>query len=123
MLVSVRNNLNVPVLVDVKATVPPGGPLSVGPVPPVSVLAGKTETVRIQVSSSDISTTTLKLQLVTRNGSPLTRQVSMSVQATRYGRALLILIAAALGVLVLTVAARRVRQWLNDTRAGSGGTG
>jgi hypothetical protein len=125
MLVSVRNNLSVPVQVVVKATVPPGGPLSVGKVnSPIGVPAGKTGTVRIAVSSSDIGTTTLKLQLVTRNGSPLTPQAkTMSVQATRYGRALLILIAAALGVLVLTVVARRVRQWLNDTRAGSGGTG
>jgi hypothetical protein len=125
MLVSVRNNLTVPVQVVVKATVPPGGPLSVGRAnSPIAVPAGKTGTVRIAVSSSDIGTTTLKLQLVTKDGSPLTPQAkTMSVQATRYGRALLILIAAALGVLVLTVVARRVRQWLNDTRAGSGGTG
>lgn len=125
MLVSVRNNLTVPVVVDVRVTVPPGGPLSVGKRDyPIEVLAGKTGTARITVSSSDISTTPLKLQLVTRNGSPLTTQpVTMSVQATRYGRALLILIAAALGVLVLTSVARRVRQWLNDTRTGSGGTG
>jgi hypothetical protein len=124
MLVSVRNNLNVPVLVDVKVTVPPGGPLRAGKTSSlVTVLAGKTATVRIPVSSADISTTTLKLQLVTQDGSPLTPQVTMSVQATRYGRALLILIAAALGVLVLASVARRVRRWLNETRAGSGGTG
>ncbi|MGH3165689.1 MAG: DUF6049 family protein, partial [Trebonia sp.] len=124
MLVSVRNNLNSPVRVDVKATVPPGGPLSVGTGNSlIDVPAKETGTVRIPVSSSDISTTTLKLQLVTTNGSPLTQPVTMSVQATRYGRALLILIAAALGVLVLTAVARRVRQWMNDTRAGSGGTG
>lgn len=125
MLVSVRNNLNVPIRVGVRATVPPGSSLSVGkPGSPIQVLPGKTGTVRITVSSSDISTSTLKLQLVTANGSPLPNQVTtMNVQATRYGRELLILIAAALGVLVLTSAARRVRQWLNETGSGSGGTG
>lgn len=124
MLLSVRNNLNVPVIVDMQATVPPGSPLSIGKANSLVIVpAGKTQTVRIPVSSSDISTTTLKLQLVTKNGSALTGAVAMSVQATRYGRALLILIAAALGVLVLTSVARWVRQWLNDTRAGSGGTG
>jgi hypothetical protein len=53
----------------------------------------------------------------------------LSVQATRYGRALLVLIAAALGVLVLTSVARWIYRWMNDGRNNgkadgrSGGTG
>jgi len=90
----------------------------------------KTGTVRMPVHSTAIGTTTMQLQLVTKNGSPLTWTAqSLSVQATRYGRALLVLIAAALGVLVLTSVARWVRRWLRDGKAGdrtegrSGGTG
>jgi hypothetical protein len=72
----------------------------------------------------------MQLQLQTEDGSPLTwTSQSLSVQATRYGRALLVLIAAALGVLVLTSVARWIRRWLNDGRndtkadGRSGGTG
>jgi hypothetical protein len=129
--VSVQNLLPLPVQVKVVATVPADSQLSVGKfndlllVPP-----GKTGTVRMPVRSTAIGTTTMQLQLVTKNGSPLTWTAqSLSVQATRYGRALLVLIAAALGVLVLTSVARWVRQWLRDGKAGdrtegrSGGTG
>ena len=129
--VSVQNLLPLPVQVKVVATVPAGSQLSVGKfddlllVPPM-----KTGTVRMPVHSTAIGTTTIQLQLATKNGSPLTWTAqSLSVQATRYGRALLVLIAAALGVLVLTSVARWVRRWLRDGKAGdrtegrSGGTG
>jgi hypothetical protein len=126
--VSVQNGMDAPIEVGVTVTVPPGSPLTVGKAGKYSSLitvpAGKTGTVRVPVSSSAISTTTMQLQLVTKNGSPLAWTTeTLSVQATRYGRALLILIGAALGVLVLTSVARWLRQWLNDTRAGSGGAG
>jgi hypothetical protein len=129
--VSVQNLLPLPVQVKVVATVPAGSQLSVGKfndlllVPPM-----KTGTVRMPVHSTAIGTTTIQLQLATKNGSPLTWTAqSLSVQATRYGRALLVLIAAALGVLVLTSVARWVRRWLRDGKADdrtegkSGGTG
>ncbi|HWG00385.1 MAG TPA: DUF6049 family protein [Trebonia sp.] len=126
--ISVQNGMDAPIEVGVTVTVPPGSPLTVGKAGKYSSLimvpAGKTGTVRVPVSSSAISTTSMQLQLVTKNGSPLTWTTqTLSVQATRYGRALLILIGAALGVLVLTSVARWLRQWLNDTRAGSGGAG
>jgi Family of unknown function (DUF6049) len=117
--VSVQNLLPLPVQVKVVATVPADSQLSVGKfdnlllVPPM-----KTGTVRMPVHSTAIGTTTMQLQLVTKNGSPLTWTAqSLSVQATRYGRALLVLIAAALGVLVLTSVARWVRRWLHDGKA------
>ena len=129
--VSVQNLLPLPVQVKVVATVPAGSQLSVGKfddlllVPPM-----KTGTVRMPVHSTAIGTTTIQLSLATKNGSPLTWTAqSLSVQATRYGRALLVLIAAALGVLVLTSVARWVRRWLRDGKADdrtegkSGGTG
>jgi hypothetical protein len=129
--VSVQNLLPLPVQVRVVATVPAGSQLSVGKfddllvVPPMKI-----GTVRMPVHSTTIGTTTMQLQLVTKSGSPLTWTAqSLSVQATRYGRALLVLIAAALGVLVLTSVARWVRRWLRDGKADdrtegrSGGTG
>jgi hypothetical protein len=126
--VSVKNGMTIPVQVAVTVTLPKGSPLTVGKDGKfsslITVRAGQTGTVRMPVSSSAISTSTMQLELVTKNGSPLTWTTqTLSVQATRYGRALLILIGAALGVLVLTSGARWVRQWLNDTKAGSGGTG
>jgi len=119
--VSVQNLLNVEVQVRVVATPPPGGDLSVSRfddlmrVPPMN-----TGTIRVPLHSSAITTTTMQLQLQTEDGSPLpwTSQ-SLSVQFTRYGRALLVLIAAALGVLVLASVARWIRRRLNDGRADS----
>ena len=119
--VSVQNLLNVPVQVRVVATPPPGGDLSVSRfddlmrVPPMG-----TGTLRVPLHSSAITTTTMQLQLQTEDGSPLPwPSQSLSVQFTRYGRALLVLIAAALGVLVLASVARWIRRRLNDGSADS----
>lgn len=119
--VSVQNLLPVPVQVRVVATPPPGGDLSVSRfddlmrVPP-----NNTSTIRVPLHSSAITTTTMQIQLQTEHGFPLPWPAqSLSVQFTRYGRALLVLIAAALGVLVLTSAARWVRRRLNHGRVDS----
>jgi len=130
--VSVQNLLPVEVQVRVVATPSVGGQLSVGKFKDlITVAPMKTTTVPVPLYSSAISTTTMQLQLQTEDGSPLTwTSQSVSVQATRYGRALLVLIAAALGVLVLASVARWIRRRLADGRAqgsrpqgGSGGTG
>jgi Family of unknown function (DUF6049) len=129
--VSVQNLLPVEVQVRVVATPSAGSQLSVGKFTDlIPVPAGQTGTVRVPLHSSAITTTTMQLQLQTEDGSPLTwTSQLLSVQATRYGRALLVLIAAALGVLVLTSVARWIRRWLNDGRNNgkadgrSGGTG
>ena len=127
--VSVQNLLNVEVQVRVVATPSARSQLTVGTFPDLLLVpAGKTGTVRVPLHSGAITTTTVQLQLQTKGGLPLTG-TSVSVQATRYGRALLVLIVAALGVLVLTSVARWIRRWLNDGRNGtkadgrSGGTG
>lgn len=125
--VSVQNLLGVAVQVRVVATPSPHGQLSVGKYTDlIMVPPGKTGTVRVPLYTSAISTTTMQLQLQTEDGSPLTwTSQSLSVQATRYGRALLVLIAAALGVLVLASVARWIRRRMTDGRAAgrSGGTG
>ena len=114
--VSVQNLLDAAVQVRVVATPSVGSQLSVSKFADlIQVPAGKTNTVRVPLHSGAITTTTMQLQLQTEDGSTLTF-TSVSVQATRYGRALLVLIAAALGVLVLTAVARWIRRWLNDGR-------
>lgn len=88
----------------------------------VTIGSNATNTVRLPISSTALGSTIVQLQLVTKNGSPLAwTSESLSVQSTRYGRALLVLIGAALGVLVFASAVRWIRQWLADGKAG--GTG
>jgi hypothetical protein len=116
--VSVLNGLPWPVQVQVVAAVPPGSHLQVGRSEPaiLTVPAHRTNTARLPLHSDTIGTTTVQLQLVTQNGSPLTTAVPLSVEVTRFGRSLLIIIGAALGILVLTSAYR-----LRRKRNGGGG--
>jgi hypothetical protein len=89
----------------------------------LKVQAGKTNTVRIPVHSATIGTATVQLQLATQNGSPLTwpgTAQPLSVEVTRFGRSLLIIIGGALGILVLTSAYRLHRKRLAG--AGNGGS-
>jgi Family of unknown function (DUF6049) len=114
--VSVSNGLPVAVQVKVHALVPPGSQLTItDPNSLITVPPQQTLTVRMQVHSAALGSTQMQLQLVTKDGIPLPEDPQpFTVQATRYGRALLILIGAALGVLVLTSLARWVRRGLKD---------
>jgi len=84
----------------------------------VKILPGQAPTIRLPVSSAPIGPTAIQLSLTTANGKPLpVHPASLTVQSTRYGRAILFLIGAAIGVLVLTSAYRGVRRWLRaDTQ-------
>jgi hypothetical protein len=123
--VSVFNGLPAPVQVKVHALVPPGSQLTItDPNTLIIVPPQTTTTVRMHVHSAALGSTQLQLQLVTRYNIPLPGKLQpFSVQATRYGRALLILIGAALGVLVLTSLARWVRRGLKDGATGKDGAG
>jgi hypothetical protein len=72
-------------------------------------------TVRLPVSSAPQGSTQIRLSLTSANGKPLTYVAgnSITVHSTRYGRAILVLIAAAIGVLVLTSVYRGARRWLH----------
>jgi hypothetical protein len=129
--VSVQNGLGQPVLVQVTAITPPGSQLQVGTFNSLlKVQPGKTNTVRIPVHSAMIGTATVQLQLATQHGSPLTWHGAaqpLSVEVTRFGRSLLIIIGGALGILVLTSAYRLRRKRLAgasaDETADAGGAG
>ena len=72
-------------------------------------------TVRLPVSSAPQGSTLVNISLTSANGTPLpVRSASLTVLSTRYGRAILFLIGAAIGVLVLTSGYRGVRRWLHD---------
>jgi hypothetical protein len=124
--ISVQNTGQLPVQVRVMA-IPESTQLSVGDIDEViTVPPDNTRPVRMTLHSSGIGTTTLQLQLETKHELPMTWTAqSLSVQVTRYGRALLVLIGAALGVLVLASVARRVRRWRSagGAHGRSGGSG
>jgi hypothetical protein len=84
----------------------------------ITVQPQQTPTIRLPVSSAPIGPTALRLRLTTANGKQLPLPpTSLTVESTRYGRAILFLIGAAVGVLVLTSGFRGVRRWLRaDTQ-------
>ena len=118
--VSIQNGLHQAIQVRVVATVvnTPGrtSQLTIGHyqnqviIPPL-----QPATVRMPVSSAPQGSTQIQLVLTSANGTvlPLTH-TSLTVLSTRYGRAILFLIGAAIGVLVLTSVYRGVRRWLHD---------
>lgn len=125
--VSVSNGLPVAVRVRVQAIVPPGSLLSVTSPAAQVIPANQTAIFRLQVHSAPLGSTFLQLQLQSADGTPLAQPPhQLDVETTRFGRTLLILIAAALGVLVLTSVARWIRRWLRSGGSGhhiSGGGG
>jgi Family of unknown function (DUF6049) len=70
--------------------------------------------VRLPVSSAPQGSTQISLSLTSANGTPLPFTEKFTVQSTRYGRAILFLIGAAIGVFVLTSLYRAVRRRLRD---------
>jgi hypothetical protein len=118
--ISVQNTGQLPVQVRVEA-IPESTQLSVGNIDEViTVPPGGTRPVRMTVHSTGIGTTVLQLQLETKHELPMTWTTqSLSVEVTRYGRALLVLIGAALGVLVLASVAR----WVHRRRTEGGAHG
>jgi len=82
---------------------------------PVVIPPQQPVTVRLNVNSAPQGSTLIQLSLTNASGTPLpVRVASLTVLSTRYGRAILFLIAAAIGVLVLTSVLRGVRRWLHD---------
>jgi Family of unknown function (DUF6049) len=118
--VSIRNGLHQAIRIRVVTSVEntPGrtSQLTVGRVPdPVVIQPQQPATVRLQVSSAPQGSTIIRLRLTSADGTPLPwADTSLTVVSTRYGRAILFLIGAAIGVLVLTSVYRGVRRWLRD---------
>jgi Family of unknown function (DUF6049) len=77
--------------------------------------------VRLPVSSAPQGSTVIRLSLTSADGTHLPIAAkSLTVLSTRYGRDILFLIGAAIGVVILTSAYRGVRRWLHaETRVAS----
>jgi hypothetical protein len=124
--VSIQNGLHQAIKVNLATSVliTPGqtSQLTIGRFQSVSVIPPNDQavTVRLPVSSAPIGSTQIKLRLTSANGTPLPgRPTTLTVESTRYGRAILFLIGAAIGVLVLTSLYRAVRRWLHDDTHGA----
>jgi hypothetical protein len=118
--VTVQNNLEEPIRVQVSASVLQDSPLKVSKPAEVIVDGGISRTVKLSVNSAPQGTSQISLHLTSHDGTVLPfADATISVQSTRYGRAILILIAAAIGVLVATSAIRAGRRWLRDGGGGS----
>jgi hypothetical protein len=131
-LASVQNGLDqfylpghgLAIAVRVGASAELGSSLTVtSPAAPLVVNPGMTGSVRLVLHSTTIGTTTLQLQLLAKDGSPLTwprASEPLSVEVTRFGRLILVIIFGALGVLVLATVLRLRRK---RRRVGVGETG
>jgi hypothetical protein len=123
--VSIQNNLPdqaIQVRLTTSVVTTPGrtSQLTVGRYPDLRVVQPmQAITVRLPVSSAPQGSTLINLGLTTADGKPLPTTAKLTVESTRYGRAILFLIAAAIGVLVLTSVYRGVRRWLHDDRHGA----
>ena len=118
--VSIQNGLHQAIEVRVVATVDnvPGrtSQLTIGRYPDTLIIPPlQLALVKLPVSSAPQGSTVIHLGLTSANGTPLTfTDTRRTVVSTRYGRAILFLIGAAIGVLVLTSVYRGVRRWLHD---------
>jgi Family of unknown function (DUF6049) len=129
--VSIQNGLAEAIRVKVYASVvnTPGrtSQLTVGRFHDLIVVPPHTtgQLVRLPVSSAPQGSTVIKLSLTSADGTPLpVVPKSLTVLSTRYGRAILFLIGAAIAVMILASGYRGVRRWLHaDTQVASDDAG
>jgi len=129
--VSIQNGLAEAIRVKVYASVvnSPGrtSQLTVGRFHDLIVVPPHTtgQLVRLPVSSAPQGSTVIRLGLTSADGTALpVATKSLTVLSTRYGRAILFLIGAAIGVMILASGYRGVRRWLRaDTNVTSDDSG
>lgn len=119
--VSIDNKLGQPVQVRLQATVPAAGRLSIGAIPGViTVGAGLKETVRLRVRARSAGLTEIRLRLLTPHGAPIPgSERTLRVRSTALATLALVITAIAVGVLIVTLAARVIRRGLRAGRPGS----
>jgi Family of unknown function (DUF6049) len=128
--VSIANRLPRPVRVRLQATVPAtrevpaAGRLTVkateGQV--ITLGPGQKDTVRLQVQAQAVGVNEVQLRLLTPQYTPIPfSDRNLRVRSTAFGALALVIIAVALGVLVLTSVARIIRRGIREGRPGSVG--
>jgi hypothetical protein len=89
----------------------------------VTVAAGTQRTIKIPVRAAVAGTSVLTLWLTTPGGQQLPRSTArLTVEATHFGTMAIVIIGIALGVFVITAAARAIRRGMRSP-AGDGGAG
>jgi Family of unknown function (DUF6049) len=125
--VNIQNTLEQTVQVRLVVSVPAAAsgaapPLQVARMDnPITIGSGQVVPVKLHVSSAPNGTTNLQLSLASKDGRPLPHTTTpLSVHSTRYGRDILILIVAAIGLLVLSSVWRSGRRTLAGGGPGDG---
>jgi hypothetical protein len=86
----------------------------------VTVQPGEPVLIKLPINSAPEGSTVIRLSLTSPNGTPLPfADRQLTLLSTRYGRAILFLIGAAIGVLILTSVYRAIRRWLHAGTEGS----
>jgi hypothetical protein len=109
--VSVSNRLSRAVRVRLRVSPAAGDQVTIGKYnSTVQVPAGAQTTIKIPVRAAEAGSSTLTLWLTTPDGKPLPdSSARLTVEATNFGTMAIVIIGIALGVFVLTAAARAVR--------------
>jgi Family of unknown function (DUF6049) len=92
----------------------------------VTVAAGTQRTIKIPVRAAEAGTSVLTLWLTTPGGQRLPHSAArLTVEATHFGTMAIVIIGIALGVFVITAAARAIRRGMRSPAGdqGAGGTG
>jgi hypothetical protein len=101
--VSISNQLSYAITVRLGAETPSQQRVQVG-LPPgtITVPADTDKTIKLHVRASAVGSTTIRLSLLSRAGTPLPgHSVTLTVQATHFGTLAIVIIGAALGVFML----------------------
>jgi Family of unknown function (DUF6049) len=126
--VSISNRLGYAVRVRLRVTVPGNGSITSSQPPVLTILQRSVVGVKLKMKSARVGSTTVSLSLLTPGGRPLPgKPVTMTIRATHFGTLALVILAAALGVFMITSAGRAIRQGRSAPQhsdgAGSGGHG
>ena len=109
--VSISNRLGRPVTVLLRVRAPAGRMTVHPPVTKVTIGKHQQQTVAIKVRSAVAGSTVLRLSLAAPNGAPLPgTQAKLTVDATHFGTAALVIVAVALAVFVVTAIGRAIRR-------------
>ena len=117
--VSIYNRLGYDV--QVRLRVDPGGGVTVRKQPGTMTVKAESQViVKLPVTASGVGSTTLTLSLLTPDGIPIPgARASMTIQATHYGTLAIIIIAAVLGVFMITSGVRTFRRRSRGARDGA----
>ena len=109
--VSISSHLTYPVRVRLQVSVPGGAGVvisapAIRTIPPDSVV-----NIKLNVHAATVGSTIIHLALLAPNGTVLPGStVAMTIRATQFGTLVLVILAAALGIFMITSAARAIRQ-------------